>query len=127
MAGIRLGSHLEHLHELRDRVDEEIVREEARMKAADERRAALAAAEAERERAAAKDAERAQRREEARAAREQVALERLAEAERIEAAAPADLVRAWAREHDIAVGSRGRIPLDLRKQYLEAAQKASAS
>lgn len=127
MSGIRQGSHLEHLHELRDRVDDEIVKEEARMKAADERRAALAAAQEERDRAAARDAERAQRREEARAAREQVALQRLAEVERIEADAPTDLVRAWAREHDIPVANRGRIPLDLRKQYLEATQKASAS
>lgn len=125
MAGIRQGSHLEHLHELRDRVDEEIVKEETRMAAADKRRAELAAAQAERDRAAAKDAERAERREAARAEREEAALERLAEIDRIEAAAPADLVRAWARQHDIAVGDRGRLPLDLRKQYLEATQEAT--
>jgi hypothetical protein len=127
MSGIRQGSHLEHLHELRDRVNEEIVKEEARMKAADKRRAELAAAQRQNERAAEREAERAARREEARAAREEAALERLAEVQRIEAAAPADLVRTWAREHDITVGDRGRIPLDLRKQYLEATQKASTS
>lgn len=112
MSGIRHGSHLEHLLELRDRVDEEISKERARVKAADARRAQLAA-----------EAEREARKEAARAERERRALERLAEVEEIEAAAPADLVRAWAREQGITVGDRGRLPLDLRKQYLKATQQ----
>lgn len=124
MSGIRQGSHLEHLLQLRDRVDAAITTERQRMKAADERRARLAAESEKRDRqaarAAAKEAERAERREAARADRERLALARLAEVDRIEAAAPADLVRAWARDHDIPVGDRGRLPLDLRKQYLAA-------
>lgn len=127
MSGIRQGSHLEHLHELRDRVAEEIVKEEARMKAADVRRTALAVEQAKRDRTSEKAAAQEARREAALAAREEAALERLAEVERIEADAPTDLVRAWARDNDIPVGDRGRIPLDLRKQYLEATQKATTS
>lgn len=131
MSGIRQGSHLEHLVELRDRVDAEITKERARMAAADARRAEQAA-EAERlaeegARIAAKDDAREERREAARAERERQALERLAEMERIAAAAPADLVRAWARDHDIPVGDRGRLPLDLRKQYLEATQPSTGA
>lgn len=94
MSGVRQGSRLEHLLELRDRVDEAIAVEEKREAVASERRASVA-------RAAAREDERA-------------------EVARIEARAPADLVRAWAREQDIPVGDRGRLPLDLRKQYLEA-------
>lgn len=124
MSGVRQGSHLEHLHELRDRIDAEIVKERTRMALADQRRAVAAAAQEERDRLAAieaeKEAARAARRDEARAERERIAAERLAEVERIEAAAPADLVRAWARETGITVGDRGRLPLDLRKQYIEA-------
>jgi small-conductance mechanosensitive channel len=110
MSGIRHGSHLEHLLELRDRVDEEISKERTRIAAAEKRRAQLAA-----------EAEREARKEAARAERERRALERLAEVEEIEAAAPADLVRAWARDAGINVGTHGRLPLDLRKQYLDAA------
>lgn len=136
MSGVRQGSHLEHLLELRDRVDEEIAKERVRAAAADARRAELDASRRESEEAALRDAERArraaekeaereERREAARAAREQAALERLAEVDRIEAAAPTDLVRAWARDTGIPVGDRGRIPLDLRKQYLAATGGAS--
>lgn len=109
MSGVRQGSHLEHLLELRDRVDDEISKERGRVKAADARRARLAA-----------EAEREARKEAARAERERLALERLAEVEEIEAAAPADLVRAWARDTGITVGTHGRLSLDLRKQYLAA-------
>lgn len=114
MSGIRQGSHLEHLQELRTRVDEAIAAEKKRAKAAAERRAQLA-----------KEAERAAQREAARAAREEAARVRLDEVEAIAKAAPADLVRTWARDNNIPVGERGRIPLDLRKQYLEATQEAS--
>jgi hypothetical protein len=115
MSGIRHGSHVEHLLELRDRVDDEISKERARVKAADERRAAQAAEQKRRDRAAERAA--------ARTEREQAALEHLAEVDRIEKAAPADLVRAWAREHGITVGAHGRLPLDLRKQYLAAKEQ----
>lgn len=118
MSGVRQGSHLDHLLELRDRVDAEIATERKRMAAADTRRAEQAAA-AEREaaeaaRAAEKEAERAARREAARA-----------EQEALEAAAPTEAVRAWAREQGITVGDRGRIATDLRRQYIAATQEAS--
>lgn len=34
--------------------------------------------------------------------------------------APADVVRRWAREHDIPVSKVGRVSQDLREQYLDA-------
>ena len=103
MSGVRQGSHLEHLLQLRERVDEEIAKERVRSAAADKRRAALAREQQE--------------------AAERITLEHLAEVERIEADAPADLVRAWARESGIAVGVRGRLSLDLRKQYIAATSR----
>lgn len=115
MSGVRQGSHLEHLLELRERVDAEIAAERKRMALADARRAEQAAAAeqraAEEARAVEEEAERAERRASARR-----------EVEEIEAAAPTDLVRAWARQQGITVGDRGRLPLDLRKQYLAATQ-----
>ena len=86
------------------------------MKAADKRRAQLAADSKKQAedaaRAADRDAARAERREPGRAERERLALKRLAEVDRIEAAAPADLVR---------------LPLDLRKQYLAATNSTGAT
>lgn len=123
MSGIRQGSHLEHLHELRDRVDAAIVEEEKRARAADERRAVLAAESDKQAQVAAREAAKAAAREQRLADREEAAQAHLEEVERIETAAPADVVRTWAREHNIPVGDRGRIPLDLRKQYLEDTQE----
>jgi hypothetical protein len=119
MSGVRQGSHLDHLLELRDRVDAEIATERTRMAAADARRAEQAAAAAreaaEAARLAEKEADRAARRDAARA-----------ETEALEAAAPTETVRAWAREQGIAVGDRGRIAVDLRRQYLAATQEAAS-
>lgn len=84
------NTRLERLRQLRDRLNAEISAEEG----------------AEKIRARRRDAETR-----ARAAGQQIRLNR---------DAPADVVRAWARANGIPVGDRGRVPTKLRERYLTA-------
>lgn len=107
MSPVLNGTRLDHLRALRDRVDAEI-------QAIEKGQEVLQARVNEQRRAAERAQATAQRDQK----RRQVAAFEAAESARIEAAAPANLVRLWARQQGISIGTHGRLSLDLRKRYL---------
>lgn len=121
------GSRLENLRKLRDRIDREIRAEETAELVREKARKDRAKEQAAKEKRLAREREIAERmadkiaaRQARRAEHEREHLAHLAEVAAIEEAAPADLVRAWARSQGIRVADRGRLPLELRKRYLDA-------